>query len=74
MWADEPTGNLDSETAGQVLWLLRELHAEGLTVLLVTHDEAIGGSAQRLVRMRDGLIVTDEPVARRKRRRFSAPR
>ena len=69
VWADEPTGNLDSETAGQVLGLLRELHAEGLTVLLVTHDEAIGGSAQRLVRMRDGLIVSDDPVARRPRRR-----
>ena len=74
VWADEPTGNLDSETAGQVLGLLRELHSEGLTVLLVTHDEAIGGSAQRLVRMRDGLIVSDDPVASapRRRRRFRA--
>ncbi|MBW3536889.1 MAG: ABC transporter ATP-binding protein [Actinobacteria bacterium] len=62
VWADEPTGNLDSETAGQVLGLLREMHAEGLTVLLVTHDETIGGSAQRLVRMQDGLIVSDEPM------------
>ena len=64
VWADEPTGNLDSETADQVLGLLRELHAEGLTVLLVTHDEAIGGSAQRLVRMRDGIVVSDLPVQR----------
>jgi putative ABC transport system ATP-binding protein len=63
VWADEPTGNLDSETAGQVLDLLRELHAEGLTVLLVTHDEGIGHSAQRLVRMRDGEIVSDLPAA-----------
>ena len=62
VWADEPTGNLDSETADQVLGLLRELHAEGLTVLLVTHDETIGGSAQRLVRMRDGVVVSDLPV------------
>lgn len=64
VWADEPTGNLDSETAGQVLGLLRELHSEGLTVLLVTHDEAIAATTQRLVHMRDGLIVSDDPVVR----------
>jgi putative ABC transport system ATP-binding protein len=60
VWADEPTGNLDSETATQVLGLLRELHAQGLTVILVTHDDAIGHSAQRLVTVRDGEIVGDE--------------
>jgi putative ABC transport system ATP-binding protein len=60
VWADEPTGALDSETAESVMSLLRELHAEGLTVLLVTHDPEIGASAQRLVRMRDGRIVHDE--------------
>ena len=59
VWADEPTGNLDSETAAAVLTLLGELHREGLTIVLVTHDEAIGASAQRLVRMRDGMIVSD---------------
>ena len=59
VWADEPTGNLDSETAASVLSLLGELHREGLTIVLVTHDEAIGASAQRLVRMRDGMIVSD---------------
>ena len=77
VWADEPTGNLDSETAGQVLDLLRELHREGLTVLLVTHDETIGQSAQRLVRMRDGLIVSDDPIAPpapRVRRRYARRR
>lgn len=73
VWADEPTGNLDSETAGQVLGLLRELHAEGLTVLLVTHDEAIAATTQRLVNMRDGVIVSDEVLAR-KRRRYRAAR
>ena len=60
VWADEPTGNLDSETAGQVMDLLRELHRDGLTLMLVTHDEEIGASAQRRIVVRDGVIVTDE--------------
>ena len=60
VWADEPTGNLASETAGAVMDLLHELHGEGLTVLLVTHDEAIGAGAQRRVVVRDGSIVADE--------------
>ncbi|CAA9216052.1 MAG: ABC-type antimicrobial peptide transport system, ATPase component [uncultured Acidimicrobiales bacterium] len=60
VWADEPTGNLDSETADSVMGLLHELHREGLTVLLVTHDEAIGATAQRRVVVRDGSIVGDE--------------
>lgn len=59
VWADEPTGNLDSETAGAVMALLRELHGDGLTLVLVTHDEGIGASAERLIRMHDGRIVTD---------------
>ncbi|MDQ3107008.1 MAG: ABC transporter ATP-binding protein [Actinomycetota bacterium] len=60
VWADEPTGNLDSETAGQVMGLLGELHAEGLTLILVTHDAGIGASAERRIVMRDGQVVTDE--------------
>jgi putative ABC transport system ATP-binding protein len=60
VWADEPTGNLDSETAAQVLDLLRQLHAEGLTVILVTHDADIGAQAERKIVVRDGVIVTDE--------------
>jgi putative ABC transport system ATP-binding protein len=63
VWADEPTGNLDSETAQQVMQLLRELHADGLTLILVTHDEGIGASAERRIVMRDGAIVTDERLA-----------
>jgi putative ABC transport system ATP-binding protein len=59
VWADEPTGALDSETAGEVMTLLRELHADGLTLILVTHDPTIGESAGRLIRMRDGAIVSD---------------
>jgi putative ABC transport system ATP-binding protein len=61
IWADEPTGNLDTTTAERVLDLLRELHAEGLTLVLVTHDPAIGGSAERLIVMQDGAIVDDAP-------------
>ena len=62
VWADEPTGALDSDTAERVMELLRELNAEGLTLILVTHDEGVGRSASRLVRMRDGAIVSDEPI------------
>jgi putative ABC transport system ATP-binding protein len=60
VWADEPTGNLDTETAGQVMKLLGELHADGLTLVLVTHDDDIGRSAQRRIVVRDGVIVSDE--------------
>jgi putative ABC transport system ATP-binding protein len=60
VWADEPTGALDSESAGEVMKLLAELHADGMTLILVTHDEEVGALAQRLVRMRDGTIVSDE--------------
>ncbi len=56
VWADEPTGNLDTETAESVMELLRELNRDGLTVVLVTHDPAIGETAGTLVRMRDGSI------------------
>jgi putative ABC transport system ATP-binding protein len=60
VWADEPTGNLDSETANQVIQMLGQLHQEGMTVMLVTHDAQIGGVSNRLIRMRDGQIVGDE--------------
>jgi putative ABC transport system ATP-binding protein len=56
VWADEPTGNLDSETAWSIVGLLQELNAEGLTLVLVTHDPAIGEKASRLIVMRDGAI------------------
>ena len=56
VWADEPTGNLDTETASSIMRLLRELNGEGLTLVLVTHDPAIGETAGRLIRMRDGAI------------------
>ena len=59
VWADEPTGNLDTHTADRVLDLMAELHSDGLTLILVTHDASIGASAQRLITMTDGAIVSD---------------
>jgi putative ABC transport system ATP-binding protein len=59
VWADEPTGNLDTHTAERVMQLLAELHADGLTLVLVTHDPAIGEAAQRLITMQDGSIISD---------------
>ena len=55
--ADEPTGNLDSRSATDVLELLRELHAGGQTLVLVTHDPAIAAGAQRTIHLRDGRIA-----------------
>jgi len=61
---DEPTGNLDSARAGEVLGLLRKFNRErGQTVLLVTHDAEVGDTCDRIIRMRDGMIVGDERVA-----------
>jgi putative ABC transport system ATP-binding protein len=56
VWADEPTGNLDTETATSVMELLADLNGEGLTLVLVTHDPAIGAMAARVIKMRDGAI------------------
>ncbi|USX14976.1 ABC transporter ATP-binding protein [Oxalobacteraceae bacterium OTU3CAMAD1] len=59
--ADEPTGNLDSRSAADVLDLLRELHAGGQTLVLVTHDPAIAAGAQRTIHLRDGRIAEGGP-------------
>ena len=57
--ADEPTGALDSKTGAEVLSMLKELHAEGKTVVLITHDNKIAHEADRIVRIKDGKIVFD---------------
>ncbi|GGY04976.1 ABC transporter ATP-binding protein [Pseudoduganella dura] len=57
--ADEPTGNLDSATARDILALIREVHAAGQTVVLVTHEPEIAAQCQRVVRLQDGRIVSD---------------
>jgi putative ABC transport system ATP-binding protein len=59
IWADEPTGNLDSHTAADVLELLMEVHAAGQTLVVITHDREIGATGQRLVQVLDGRITYD---------------
>lgn len=65
--ADEPTGNLDSRTSIEVMALFQELNDKGITVILVTHERDIAQYAKRVVRMRDGIIVKDQPVESRRR-------
>ena len=55
--ADEPTGNLDSASGAQILAILKQLNQEGRTVILITHDDSIARSAQRIIRIQDGKIA-----------------
>jgi putative ABC transport system ATP-binding protein len=57
--ADEPTGNLDSKTSVEIMNLFNEIHANGNTVILVTHEEEIAAYAHRIIRLRDGIIESD---------------
>ncbi|MBK7960329.1 MAG: ABC transporter permease [Bdellovibrionales bacterium] len=57
--ADEPTGNLDSKSENEILKILRDLNDQGITIVIVTHEEAVGQQAKRLIRMRDGMIQSD---------------
>ncbi|MGQ9496127.1 MAG: ABC transporter ATP-binding protein [Thermoanaerobaculaceae bacterium] len=58
--ADEPTGNLDSRTGAEILGLFDQLHREGHTIVLVTHEEDVAAHARRLIRLRDGKILEDK--------------
>lgn len=64
--ADEPTGNLDSKTGEEIMQLFEELHKNGNTIILVTHEEYIAEHAKRIIRIRDGMIEADEIVNNRK--------
>ncbi|MBY8961165.1 ABC transporter ATP-binding protein [Flavobacterium sp. D11R37] len=62
--ADEPTGNLDSKTSVEIMNLFDQIHANGNTVILVTHEEDIAEHAHRIIRLRDGIIESDNPNRR----------
>ena len=62
--ADEPTGNLDSKTGAEIMALFEELSRKGNTIILVTHEEDIARQSRRIIRLRDGLIASDETTAK----------
>ena len=63
--ADEPTGALDSTTSGAVMKLLKEINQEGMTVFVITHEEDIAAGTDRIVRLRDGIIISDEKTKKK---------
>ena len=71
--ADEPTGNLDSKTSDEIMHMLCELNKAGKTIIMVTHENDIAAWARRVVRMRDGLIESDERNDRRRHHGTPAP-
>jgi putative ABC transport system ATP-binding protein len=64
LMADEPTGNLDSATGESILVIIDQLHAAGLTIVLVTHDDRVAERSQRIIRLSDGLLISDLPGGR----------
>jgi putative ABC transport system ATP-binding protein len=62
--ADEPTGNLDSKTGDEIMNLFQNLHAQGNTIILVTHEHDIAQHAHRIIYIRDGRIASDEAVVK----------
>lgn len=66
IFADEPTGNLDSKSGAQVMEILQKLNDAGNTIILVTHETATAEHAKRIIKIRDGIIVSDEQVLKRR--------
>ncbi len=62
--ADEPTGNLDSKTGEEIMQMFTRLHAEGVTLILVTHEAQVAQYAHRIITLKDGGIISDQPTAR----------
>ncbi len=67
IFADEPTGNLDSKSGSQIMKILDELNKQGKTIILVTHETTTAAYAKRILRLKDGLLVSDELVDEAKR-------
>lgn len=66
IFADEPTGNLDSKSGEQVMQILNDLNKQGKTIILVTHEQYTAEYAERIIKLKDGKIISDEKVAKRR--------
>ena len=66
IFADEPTGNLDSKSGEEILSIFKELNDKGVTILMVTHEEDVAEHTKRIIRLRDGVINSDETVKERR--------
>ena len=64
--ADEPTGNLDSKSGQEVMEIMQSLNNDGHTIVMVTHEKEVGECAKRILSLKDGLIVADETVKKRR--------